>query len=284
MAAAGFRWLVCIRGFARGCQPDGDGADPLTDLPQPGARRSRSRIVVGGLAACLLYVTVAVFTARIGLLPIRPIFDGVGPPEPYRWIDPPPDLREGNVQPLAGQAEIPLTPTGSAPLSVNTEDGQTAVTLPVDSIAPKPGESAIRIAIAPLDPADLPKAPEGLEIEGNGYRIEVTYVPSGSPTVLTRPATVILRYPFQSTTMLRLADGSWRELETHLAAAALQLFADSDQLGTFVAAGKPVVPPEERRTFAWNYIAAGVALVVATALILLARRRARPAARSKRRD
>jgi hypothetical protein len=217
---------------------------------------------------------VAVFTSWLGLLPIRPIFDGVGPPEPYRWITPPPELREGNLQPLTGAAEIPLTPTGSAPLSINTDDGQAAVTLPADSIMPKPGESAIRIAITPLDPSDLPEAPGDLEIEGNGYRIAATYVPSGSSTALTRPATVILRYPFQSSAMLQLIDGAWRELDTHLAAAALQLFADSDQLGTFAAAGEPVVPPEEERgTPVWVYVAAGAAVLVAVALILWARRR-----------
>ncbi|MGH2707577.1 MAG: hypothetical protein ACRDJK_04720, partial [Actinomycetota bacterium] len=209
----------------------------------------------------------------MGLVPARPLLDGLAPPPRYRWIQPPPELEEGNIKPEAGAGTLALRENGTEQASIATPDGQAVVILPLNAISPSADQTEVRLEIAPVDPAGLPPPPERLTIEGNAYRIDATYPPSGRPVVPARPVGVVLRYPIDATTLLLMANGRWREIPVNLASGTLSILAETAVLGTFAPAG----PEQSRRSSAptppWAYLAAGSALAAAVALSLDGKRR-----------
>lgn len=192
------------------------------------------RLAWGGLAAAL-YLAGALWTAG-GLWPVRVLYDGFVPPPPYRWMRPPAWAAAQNQRPQAGAGSIGFTADGSEYASVATGDGQAIAIFGPNAFVPSPGESAVRVTLAPLDPVAIGPAPAGLQVEGNAYRIDGTYVRSQRPVVLRKPATVVLRYPSSGTQMLRFAGPAWTVLGTRSFHMSLQMLADSDRLGIFAAA------------------------------------------------
>jgi hypothetical protein len=192
-----------------------------------------------GLAAALVYLGLAAVAFGPGELPVRPLFDGLAPPQPYRWVDPPEALAAQNQPPLAGTGEVPLGPDGSDPGQALTGDGQARLVLPEGVFPPRDGASAVSITITPLAPDTAAPPPEGLAFQGNAYRFEAEYVPAGGSAEPVRTANVLLHYPSRATVLLRLDGSAWRRLPSQDVPSNLLIFANSDRLGTFVAAGPP---------------------------------------------
>jgi hypothetical protein len=237
---------------------------------------SRRAFAWGIVAAALVVAATWVVGQRV---PVRIPLDGLVPVLPYRWVRPPANLPPGGNQPAASvDGTLPLNSSGGLEGgSIATADGQAVVIFPKDGVAPKPGQHAIRVQITPLDPTTLPPPPAGLEIDGNGYRIEGTYEPSGAPLLIVKPATVVLRYPVHAEKLLRLTGQVWAVLETITFATSLQVYAFTDQLGIFVTARPPVALSGLRAW--WPYLAGGVVilgLLAGLAAFLLTRRRAAP--------
>jgi len=210
----------------RGCGPDERAGSPAGQWIW----------VIGGLASAAAYLAIAAWTGG-GLPTARVLYDGIAPLPPYRWVRPPANLSQANEQPEPGAGSIALTLSGSEPRAITSGDDQAAVVLMRDAIAPKVGESSVRVTLTPLDPAPLPPPPAGMRLDGNGYRIAARYARSGAPAVLRKPANVILRFPTTGTQLLRLTGGSWTLLKTTTLPPAMQDVADTLDLGTFVAAG-----------------------------------------------
>ncbi len=124
---------------------------------------------------------------------------------PYRYVVAPPGVAsEGAAE--AGVSTQPFGPAGFA----GTTDNQMQLTLPEGVFPPRPGETGVRVQLEQLDPAQLPPLPAGLEPEGNGYRVGLTYAPSGTPvTALSAPATLGVVAPAAPTDVLELVDGRW---------------------------------------------------------------------------
>jgi len=233
--------------------------------------RSTRRALAWGLVAVGLYLLAGTYVwSRV---PARLLYEGEAPPAPYRWVRPPAALASTNERPSPGAGEIGLSPTGSASASILTDDAQAGIIFPHDSVAPRPGATSARVTITPVDPQTIAPPPAGLVFDGNGYRVEATYS-TGGPLVLRRPVTPVLRYPRHATALLRSAGGGWTALDAKRVPAALQIFAASDQLGVFVAAG-----PAPAASVPWlAYGTAAVAVGVAGGVAIgLRRRRARRA-------
>ncbi len=230
--------------------------------------RRGPRWLAWGVAAAGL-VLAASFYVQHGV-PVRVLFDGQIPPLPYRWVRPPANLAAANQPPLPGEGDVPLTATGSEARSVPTGDGQAIVIFAKDGVAPREGESSLRVKVTPLDPATPPPAPPGRRIDGNAYRIDAVYAASGQPAVLRKPITVDLRYPIHAEEMLRLSGSEWKILPTTRFDPSLTLVAFSDQLGTFVMVGPAGTRPI--LTSWWPYLSAIAALLAAVAALLLVRR------------
>ncbi len=222
------------------------------------------------MAVYLVSVEVSLW---LGLVPVRPLLDGLAPPPRYRWVQPPPELEEGNLPPQMGAGTLALRQTGSEAASIATLDGQAVLILPVNAVLPSEGQTETKITITPVDPAELPPPPRGTTIQGNAYRIEATYQPSGTPVSLGRPVGLVLRYPIDATMLLLVSNGGWREVAASLASGTLSIHTEITALGTFA----PAAPKQSRRPSAstppWAYLAAGAALAAAVALSLGGKRR-----------
>lgn len=225
------------------------------------------RRLVWGAAALAVYALAAMVHARIAPF-TRPLYDGLAPAAPYRYVDPPPDLVDANEPPEPGEGIVDIGGKGSAATSISTGDGQMQVVLPKGAFPGRKGEKRIDIR---LEPAAAPRPLEvgdGVIVEGNAYAVTARYAKSGEEAELERAMTVVLRYPAFSTVMVR-RDRTWRRLETQVSEASLQLFADSDRLGAFATAGRPHTPGWRR----WvPYAAGGVGLLAGVVGYITGRR------------
>ncbi len=184
----------------------------------------------------------------------------------HRWVVPPAPTDGQDAPPLHGAGALALAGSGVEAGSVATRYGQAFVVFPNDSVAPRFGEIAIRVAIPPLDPRTLPAAPPGLHIDGNDYRIEAAYGRSGDVAMLRRPTTVVLRYPVHGLQLYRLTPAGWIPLETVRFQTSLQVFAFTERLGVFAAVGQ--TPPSPSPVRSGFLLGVAVALLVAVGLQL----------------
>jgi hypothetical protein len=234
-------------------------------------------------------VVVAAYIAAVGMSaprgwPARLLFDGVGPPNPYRWVSPPPDRAVSNQPPMAARRTAKLTSKGSFGLSAVTGDGQASLVAPQGAFPIELGQRSVLITITPSDPAPLGDPLAGLLYQGNAYTFDAKYQPSGQPAPLVKPVSVLLQYPVHATVILRRDGDRWTALKTTTVPASLQVFADTQKLGVFVAAGpKPTTKPN-----LLPFISIGAILLAAGAGLIARRRQSRrqaaaaAAARSKR--
>lgn len=238
---------------------------------------TRRQLVFGVLAAAT-YLAAVWVTSFIGAMPVRPVYDGLAPPSPYRYVNPPSDLAEDNETPLSAVGTLLLEEEGSRARTVATADGQALVVFADGAVAPREGEDEVTVRVTPLDPAPLPPASGDLVISGNAYRVQAAYADSDDPVEMREPATVVLRYPTHATVLLRLSGRRWQRLESDVAQASLQLFAATTELGTFASAG---VPEPSRAWIA--YAAAGGGVLAGVVGYLAGRRRVRRRPRRARR-
>jgi len=244
----------------------------------------RARTLAWGGVAALGYLLVVIASQRAGLTPLLPLFDGLAPTTPYRWVAPPPEFRATNESPLPGSASLALTPAGSDPLSITTGDGQAAIIIAINVVEPRAGETEVKVTITPLDPG--PVVPQALRhfVNGNAYRFDATYGVSGAPAVFKKPVTILLRYPTHATDLWRSGEPEWTKLAATVFPTTLQLYAETSALGTFVLTGL-----DQRRSF-WQRLlqqpagtlmgaAVGVVVLVGYAILFLwGRRRRQPPA------
>lgn len=203
------------------------------------ARRHRFHWLGWGVLAAALYLGAV---AGMGPLPGPLLYDGLVPLPPYRWVHPPAGLARDNQSPNAVEQTLAIGPQGSPASEVATDDDQALITFPAGVIAPRPGESSVKVKITPLDPAAETPAPKGQSYDGNAYRFEATYASSGTPVVLTAPVTVVLRYAVHATRMLRYQAGAWVTLAVTRYDGSQQVLSNSDRLGVFVAAAGSPTP------------------------------------------
>ena len=156
---------------------------------------SRRRAVVAGLVLVMAYAALAAMSGHLSPLARGPLLDGIGPPQPYRWVNPPPELTATNQPPSSGVFHVPLVSGGSKPEVFVTSDNQVTVVVPQGAFAKRSGQIEITLKVDPLDPATLASPGTQLTIFGNAYRLQAAYQPSGEPATLKLPLDAILLYP-----------------------------------------------------------------------------------------
>ena len=245
-------------------------------------QKGRGRIAVGIAIACL-YIFVALLSFRGALAPRRVLFDGTGPPQPYQWVTPPPQLAQYS-HPASDMGTMPLS-AHSPPFNLNTADAQASVIFPPDGVLAMAGQTKAQIAIKPLDPAKVAPPPAGLAYDGNAYDFEGTYLPSGKPvqlptlkcglTIVNACTTVVLRYAFSATGLYRLDGTTWTPIESQISKGSLQVLGNTDKLGIFVAAGPKTINRNTKpKGQAGNIIAFGIGVAAILVGTFLARVRA----------
>ena len=179
------------------------------------ARRRRRPALVGlGLAAA--YALVCLTTLRLTGHEVRPLFEGIGPDSPYRWVNPPKEFAPGNVKPDPSSTDVELQANGSKAAGLLSSDSQLVINLDAGAVPPKAGDNLVTVTIVPLDPAKLGRLTPPMRPDGNAYRVEMTYKPSGEPVAgLTAPGNVLVVVPEPADTVLFSPDGqAWQELDS----------------------------------------------------------------------
>jgi hypothetical protein len=164
-----------------------------------------------GLAALATGLLAAVLLHGGG---VPPVFDGiVVPPEPYRWENPPPNLRAGNQPPLSGETTLPVS-NGQVPGGgVQTGDTQVIMFFGPGAFKAPAGTQSVRCTIEP-DP-NPPAPPAGVDIRGNVYRINCVAQPGGGAATVVSTYHLTLRFPSGAFKEIEYYDGnSWRPLTT----------------------------------------------------------------------
>jgi hypothetical protein len=214
---------------------------------------SRRAAIVAGVAAVAAYAGLAMVSGHLSPLARGPLLDGIGPPQPYRWVNPPPDLAADNVAPSAGVFPVPLAPGGSEAQAFVTSDDQVTVVVPEGTFKKRPGQIEVTLTVNPVDPATLASPGKGLDVFGNAYRFSAAYVPSDDPATLALPLDVTLMYPVTLDLHAALhqvhtsADGTtWIAQEGSDSLAQQQAEGPLPQLGYAMVAGDRRVPPAQR--------------------------------------
>ena len=169
--------------------------DPAHGSERVGRVVSRRTTIVVGVLCVTAYAGLAALSGHLSPLARGPLLDGIGPPQDYRWVNPPPDLAANNQPPSSGVFPIALDPNGSRPATPVTSDNQVTVIVPQGAFAKKAGQIEVSLKIEPVDPATLGSPGAGVTIFGNAYRLEATYQPSGDPAKLVLPVDAVLIYP-----------------------------------------------------------------------------------------
>lgn len=230
----------------------------------------RGRPLHVGAALAALYAAVVVATSLSTGHPVRPLFDAAGGAVPYKWVKAPWYVASTNIKPRPSHQDIAFENGTSPQTGVTSEDAQVILNVPQGALPPRSGETAVRLSFTPLDPTKLGKPPGGVRPNGNAYRVQMAYQPSGAPLdALTTSGNVVMVVPDEAERMLFSVDGRlWSELPT-------QTLGDPTTVGSaFNTAGYYLVgtslpeftnPNKESGTKR----TVGIVMVVAAAALLL---------------
>lgn len=242
---------------------DSTGPGPANQPMRP----TRS-LVAGFVGAGALYVLAAVLTMSWGHT-VRPLYEGIGPSAPYRWVHPPPAFKSTNAAPVAVSESFDLPSGGSAEEPAGSGDGQLALTLPAAAIPPSSGNTTVLVSVTPVDPAKLGRLPAGLYSDGNAYLVTASYEPGKVPIPsAAQPVDAVLRTPVSSVALLISADGkSWVRIPDQHIPNQAAVAASFSSFGYLVAAANVVVVPRSSSSAASLVLVVGLG---AAALLLLA--------------
>jgi hypothetical protein len=181
------------------------------------------------LAAAVVAYALAAWAVAPGF------YDGIAPPQPYRWVSPPPQFRNSNQQPLGGHQSVKAGTNGKVdPATVFTQDGQAAIAFTPGAFVTPPSGSPVSIDIKPQPVFPDPGA---IHLSTNVYCLT-----SSSPLAAGQQVLVTLQYsdqlPAPSDVYVYQDNGPWRGIGNTGTAAPFYISARSGTLGCF-AAGYP---------------------------------------------
>lgn len=185
-------------------------------------RKGHTRALAAGVGVAALYAASAVLSGHLSPLARRPLLDGLPPPIPYRWVEPPPELAATNLVPATERFVIRLGDGGTVSNVITTADAQVSLILPEGIFARADGQRSVEVTIEPLAASGVEPAEEPNRIVGNVYRLSAMYRPSGDPAALSGEgeARVVLIYPLTTGDhgthgVLVSADGRrWEEVDS----------------------------------------------------------------------
>lgn len=196
----------------------------------------RGAAVVAGVYLAVALATLLA-TSRHRFLPL---FEGIGPPPKYEWVKPPASLAAGNSVPKVEATDFPLTGPAE-PALATTSDGQFEITLAANTFAAHASDTKVHCIITPLDPSTLGPLPPGEAADGNAYRVQLIYEPSGTPVpALTAPGNVVLTAPYTADDNYYSTDGhTWTALASTLVSGPSVLGSSFTGAGYFVVGTAP---------------------------------------------
>ncbi|HEY4025697.1 MAG TPA: hypothetical protein VGO86_04630 [Candidatus Dormibacteraeota bacterium] len=185
---------------------------------------SRRRIAV--LALAVVAYALAAWAVAPGF------YDGIAPPQPYRWLSPPPQFRSANQLPLSGHATVRVAANGVVdPASVFTQDGQAAVSFVPGAFVTPADRSPVTIDIKPQTTSPNPGK---VQLVTNVYCVtsSSTMAP-GKDILVTLQFSTQIQAP--SDVYEYQGDGPWQKLGSTGSAAPYYVAARATALGCFAA-------------------------------------------------
>jgi hypothetical protein len=233
-------------------------------------RRPAAGTLAAGLALGAVYVAVLALTA--GGRRALPLYDGFAPPPRYQWVNPPAPFVAGNRVPGPKRTEVTLGSGGSAQEGFSSDDGQLVLNLPAGAIPAAGPAAGAAVTITPIDPATLAPLPGGASADGNAYRVDITYVPTGpAVTALGAPGSALLTVPQTPDKLFGSPDGqAWTQIELVPVDNSRLSFRVSTP-GYVLASAAPVTSisvPRSSHDVGRTLAAAGATLVLAGCLYL----------------
>jgi hypothetical protein len=222
----------------------------------------------------LALMGMAVVVAVRWVIPEAPaLYDGIGPAlEPYRYCDPPPDLRSTNKPPTGGSGDLPAVNGVNKLGTVETSDRQVVAFFAQGVF--KLSSGSVHITIDPVCTSLPPPPPPHSTRVGNDYRIAATInsagAPPASPPPIVTPAQILLRVPPVAYNTVRVYyDASWHD--TQFGAQTDLINVSLDHLGDVAVLNdtslKNHAKPPSTFSFATIF---EVVLTVAALLIIIA--------------
>lgn len=187
-----------------------------------------------GAALAALGVGILVIVgARLVIPTAPPLYDGILPLEPYRWLEPPPGQHGGAK---GATAQIPVK-GGKGPLiAVATPElePQAQIYASPEGLTLPPGTRLIKVSIEPVPVEGVPA--DG-HIDGNVYRLSVT---DQDGTPLTAPASALVSIVLRAAdptlgeaTIEQFSNGSWVPLKTSSAGFGASFLSVVTEFGDF---------------------------------------------------
>jgi hypothetical protein len=237
---------------------------------------TKTRRILLGLAVAGLYLAGAAFSGHLSPWARRPLLDGFGSAPPYRWVKPPEALKHSNQPPRPGAKSFAFTNGTLQGGVVSTDDLQVTLILRDGAVRGPAGARTLNLSVRPLDPAPLSDPPSGLLFDGNAYRIQGAFAPSGgpAPTTLATAGDLAMVYPADATfgvggvkhVILASPDGrDWRQLTTQDLPGSQQASAKLPSFGYVVVVrteGRGSSSPGSSRSFVPLLIAGIVVLLI----------------------
>jgi len=215
------------------------------------------------LRARLALLVAAVVAYALAAWAVAPgFYDGIAPPQPYRWVSPPPQFRGSNQQPLSGHQSVKVGTNGKTdPATVFTQDGQAAISFTPGAFVTPPDHAPVSIDIKPQP---VFPDPGGIHLSTNVYCVTATSTLAAGQQLL-----VTLQYsdqlPAPSSMYAYQGSGPWQNIGNTGSAAPFYLSARSSTLGCFSAG----YPADAGQTAQGARVSGGQAVPIIVALAIL---------------
>jgi hypothetical protein len=206
------------------------------------------RALLAGFGVAVVYAALAAWSGHLSPLARRPLLDGLVPPVPYRWVEPPPELATTNVAPSRQRFEVPLGAAGSETAVLTTDDAQLTIILAEGSFPPEPDQRSVEVRVEPLGASAVTPPEPPTQIRGNVYLVEATYTPSDEPAPLAVETRVVLVYPLLAgdhgghEVLVSARGNAWTAVETNDLASIQQVDGAVETLGYVTVGGQPLTP------------------------------------------
>jgi hypothetical protein len=189
-------------------------------------------------------------------------YDGIAPPQPYRWVSPPPQFRASNQAPLNGHGSARVATNGQVdPGSVFTQDGQAAIAFVPGAFVAPADRAPVTVDLKPA--SDFPD-PGAVHLATNVYCITST-----SPLASGKDALITLQYsdqlPAPSDIYEYQGSGPWQKIGSTGSAAPFFIAARTTSLGCFAGG----YPANASRTAQGTTVSGGQTLPIIVALAIL---------------
>ena len=222
------------------------------------------------------------------VVPMTVQADGLLPPQPYRYLHPPPALAAENSPPESGSTSLKVVQGRAKAGFLFTKDTQAGLIIPAGALETSPSATSIRIQIQPVETP--PNLPQHYAAEGNAYSITATAQPGNLPVRVVHRVNLTMRWPHPPLAIYEFRAGKWSQVcySDNATFTASTMACPTSSLGIFTAVTNPALTgttpaaPASSSRFAWlnRFIPVIIVLVVAVLVALVALITMRPGKKS----